>query len=170
MAGWQYTVGRGLTEKHHEFGAMYKASAIAQTTIDTYSSATAAYKAMAGIGVVGPILGAAAAAAAITAGLMNVQQIAAQQLESGTGSARGGLTLVGERGPELLDLTQGARVYNNNQTNNMMGGGDIHLHLPVGASVDHSVLATIRQELPRMLEQAANGTSLKTFKSKLAMV
>ena len=52
-----------------------KALAIAQTTIDTYQSATAAYKAMAGIPIVGPGLGAAAAAAAIISGIANVKEI-----------------------------------------------------------------------------------------------
>jgi hypothetical protein len=55
--------------------AVGKAAAIAETTINTYASATASYKAMAGIPYVGPILGAIAAAAAIAAGLANVKQI-----------------------------------------------------------------------------------------------
>lgn len=55
--------------------AVGKAAAIAATTIDTYQSATAAYKAMAGIPVVGPALGAAAAAAAVISGLANVKRI-----------------------------------------------------------------------------------------------
>lgn len=53
-----------------------KAMAIAQTTIDTYQSATAAYKAMAGIGIVGPVLGGIAAGAAVVSGLANVKKIA----------------------------------------------------------------------------------------------
>jgi len=53
-----------------------KAAAIAATTIDTYQSATAAYKSLAGIPVVGPALGAVAAAAAVTSGLANVRAIA----------------------------------------------------------------------------------------------
>lgn len=56
-----------------------KAAAIAQTTIDTYSAATSAYKAMAGIPVVGPALGAIAAAAAVASGLQTVRQITATQ-------------------------------------------------------------------------------------------
>lgn len=55
--------------------ALGKTAAIAQTTIDTYQSATAAYKAMAGIPVVGPALGAVAAAAAVVSGLQNVAKI-----------------------------------------------------------------------------------------------
>lgn len=55
--------------------AIGKAAAIAATTIDTYQSATAAYKAMAGIPVVGPALGTAAAAAAVISGIANVKRI-----------------------------------------------------------------------------------------------
>ncbi|ALM49333.1 hypothetical protein AMR72_10770 [Flavobacterium psychrophilum] len=53
-----------------------KAMAIAQTTIDTYQSATAAYKAMSGIPIVGPALGGIAAGAAVVSGLANVKKIA----------------------------------------------------------------------------------------------
>ena len=54
-----------------------KAAAIAAVTIDTYMSATAAFKSLAGIPIVGPVLGAVAAAAAIVAGLKNVKAILA---------------------------------------------------------------------------------------------
>ncbi|WP_116790159.1 hypothetical protein [Flavobacterium psychrotrophum] len=54
-----------------------KAMAVAQATIDTYKSATAAYGAMSGIPVVGPALGAVAAAAAVAAGIQNVKKITA---------------------------------------------------------------------------------------------
>jgi len=52
-----------------------KGIAIAQTTIDTYQSATAAYKAVVGIPVVGPGLAIVAAAAAVAAGIANVDKI-----------------------------------------------------------------------------------------------
>lgn len=52
-----------------------KAAAIAQTTIDTYQAAQAAFKSMAGIPVVGPALGAIAAAAAIAGGIANINKI-----------------------------------------------------------------------------------------------
>lgn len=57
--------------------ALGKALAIAQTTIDTYQSATAAYKALAGIPVVGPALGVIAAGTAVKSGLDNVKKIVA---------------------------------------------------------------------------------------------
>lgn len=63
-----------------------KGFATAQALIDTYSAANAAYSAMAGIPIVGPGLGIAAAAAAIVAGIANVKAIWAVD-ESGTSAS-----------------------------------------------------------------------------------
>jgi hypothetical protein len=52
-----------------------KAAAIAQTTIETYKGATSAYSSLAGIPIVGPALGGIAAAAAVVAGMKNIQAI-----------------------------------------------------------------------------------------------
>lgn len=41
---------------------------------------------------------------------------------SGTSYARGGLSLVGEGGPELVNLPTGSRVYTASETKNMLGG------------------------------------------------
>jgi len=54
-----------------------KAAAIAQTTIETYKGATAAYASLAGIPIIGPALGGVAAAAAVAAGLANIKAIQA---------------------------------------------------------------------------------------------
>jgi len=66
-----------------------KAISIAQTTIDTYQSATAAYKAVVGIPVVGPALAPVAAGAAVLSGLANIKKILAVQVpgQSSGGSA-----------------------------------------------------------------------------------
>jgi hypothetical protein len=65
-----------------------KAIAVAQTTIDTYQSATAAYKSLVGIPIVGPALGIAAAAAAIAAGIANVNKIVSTKVpKMSTGGA-----------------------------------------------------------------------------------
>lgn len=66
-----------------------KAAAIAQAIIRTYMTANEAMAAMSGIPIIGPALGAAAAAAAIVAGLANVAQIRAQPVG---GYAEGGYT------------------------------------------------------------------------------
>ncbi|MFQ5428046.1 MAG: hypothetical protein ACE5EZ_03600 [Thermodesulfobacteriota bacterium] len=67
-----------------------KAAAISQTVIDTYSSAQAAYKSLAGIPVVGPGLAVAAAASAIAAGLARVAQIRSTPFGGGMAVTAGG--------------------------------------------------------------------------------
>ena len=72
-----------------------KAAAVAQTTIDTYQAATAAYKALAGIPVVGPALGAVAAGAAVASGLANVKKIVSTKEPNLPKAEKGGLFTVG---------------------------------------------------------------------------
>lgn len=60
---------------HKSMFETMKAFAIAETVIQTYRGAGAAYAALAGIPIVGPVLGTAAAASAIIAGLARVEQI-----------------------------------------------------------------------------------------------
>jgi hypothetical protein len=67
-----------------------KAMAITQATIDTFASAQGAYKSMAGIPVVGPALGAVAAAAAIVGGMKNIQAIKSANPSGGGGGGGGG--------------------------------------------------------------------------------
>ncbi len=64
-----------------------KAAAISGALISTYQSATDSYKSLAGIPVVGPALGAAAAAAAVVSGMANVKQIIGTPLPTVAGVA-----------------------------------------------------------------------------------
>jgi hypothetical protein len=73
--------------KHRAIFETMKAFAIAQTIIDTYKGATAAYASLAGIPVIGPALG--AAAATIAAGLARVAQIRGTHPGGGSISAGG---------------------------------------------------------------------------------
>ena len=77
-----------------EGSAAGKAAAIAQTTIDTYSSATAAYKSTVGIPVVGPVLAPIAAGVAVAAGLASVKKIISVKApgDNGGGGGGGGIT------------------------------------------------------------------------------
>jgi hypothetical protein len=61
-----------------------KKLSIATAIMNTYEMATSAYKALAGIPYVGPVLGAAAAAAAIKFGQMQIQGIKSSQYGGGT--------------------------------------------------------------------------------------
>lgn len=63
-----------------------KAAAVAQTTISTYQAATGAYASLAAIPVVGPVLGIAAAGAAVAAGLANVKQILSVNTDVSSGA------------------------------------------------------------------------------------
>jgi len=73
LAGEQTAVGKGL--------------AIAQTTISTYTGAQQAFSSLSGIPIVGPALGAIAAAAAIAMGLKNVQNIVKTKVPGGASSS-----------------------------------------------------------------------------------
>lgn len=61
-----------------------KAEGVARGTKDTYNAANAAYSALAGIPIVGPALGVAAAAAAVAYGMSNVARIAGISFDVGT--------------------------------------------------------------------------------------
>jgi hypothetical protein len=76
-----------------------KAFAIAKATIDTYQSAVAAYKSLAGIPVIGPALGAIAAAAAVASGVATVKKIVAVQIPSAPANTGGNATQTTPAGP-----------------------------------------------------------------------
>ena len=77
----------GLLGKESAAG---KAAAIAAATIDTYQSATSSYKSLAGIPIVGPVLGGIAAAAAVASGIATVKKIAATKTPGPSGGGGGG--------------------------------------------------------------------------------
>ncbi len=64
-----------------------KAAAISGTLISTYQSSIDSYKSLAGIPVIGPVLGAAAAAAAVVSGMATVKQIIGTPLPTVAGVA-----------------------------------------------------------------------------------
>ena len=68
-----------------ESSAAGKAAAIAQTTIETYKGAQSAFSSLAGIPIVGPVLGGIAAAAAISSGIATVKKIASTKTPGGNG-------------------------------------------------------------------------------------
>ena len=83
---WAYQKGRlegfksvfdSIASLYGDESAIGKAAAIASTIISTYASAQESYKALAGIPIVGPVLGGIAAGVAVASGLKRVQQIKA---------------------------------------------------------------------------------------------
>ncbi|EGM1259538.1 hypothetical protein IRO07_004328 [Salmonella enterica] len=113
-----------------EASTAYKAFAIAQATIATYTSAIEAYKSTAAIPVVGPYLAPVAAAAAVAAGLANIGKIRSAR-EQGGSLAAGQMSTIAERGkPEVIMPASASRVRTAEQMRQIMGensaksGGD----------------------------------------------
>lgn len=106
-----------------------KAAAVAQATINTYQAATAAYSAMAGIPVVGPALGAAAAALAVATGLMNVKKIVSTKTPKAPtiqGFATGGIVTDGvpiqrSNGDDVLITAKRGEVILNQRQQSIIG-------------------------------------------------
>ncbi len=113
-----------------EASTAYKAFAIAQATIATYTSAIEAYKSTAAIPVVGPFLAPVAAATAVAAGLANIAKIRSAREQGGQLSA-GQMSTIAERSkPEVIMPAGASRVRTAQQMKEIMGqnggqsGGD----------------------------------------------
>lgn len=112
-----------ITQIVGEGSAIGKAAAVAQTTIDTYQSATAAYKSVVGIPVVGPTLAPVAAGVAVVAGMLNVKKILSTKTP-GSGGGAGGAGGAGIQPPQIpkynpnlaLEGAQAGQTQNNQIT------------------------------------------------------
>lgn len=139
-----------LAEAARAFGkkgfAAMKAFAIAQTIIDTYQGAQAAYAAMARIPFVGPVLGVAAAGAAIAAGFARVASIRSME----PGVAHAGLGYVPEEATYVLQ--RGERVLaprQNQDLEEFMQGGGGGGNSNVTLMIDGQVLGQVIGRLSR---------------------
>ena len=74
--------------------------------------------------VLGPIGLALAGAAGIAAGALFKSLVGKAKFAKGTRNAPGGLAMVGETGPELVNLPRHSQVYTANQTKNMLNGNN----------------------------------------------
>jgi hypothetical protein len=83
-----------------------KALAIASTLIQTYQSAQSSYSSLAGIPIVGPALGAAAASAAVFAGFKQIQNIKSTKVPKGGGggSSSGGGSVAAAPAPPSFNV------------------------------------------------------------------
>lgn len=112
-----------------------KAFAIAQATIDTYKAATSAYQAMAGIPIIGPALGAVAAAAAVASGIANVKKITSTKVPNsgggisnpeiqgfaGGGTVMGGSSILRNNGDNVLVSAKVGETFINESQRNFLG-------------------------------------------------
>lgn len=104
-----------------EASGAYKAFAITQATIATYTAAIEAYKSASAIPFVGWVLGPVAAAAAIGAGMAQVSAIRSAREQGGQLSA-GQASTIAERGkPEVIMPAGASRVRTAQQMKEIMG-------------------------------------------------
>tara|TARA_R110000782_G_scaffold96433_1_gene180894 strand:- start:123 stop:596 length:474 start_codon:yes stop_codon:yes gene_type:complete len=73
------------------------------------------------------------------------------------GTSHGGLTMVGELGPELVKLPAGAQVKTNNQTANMMSKGTTNINITINAKdTSKAEMRRIANELGNMINNKMN--------------
>lgn len=140
MAGAALGFYQASGQASKEWFAVYKAFAIAQTAISTYEGAVAAYKAMAGIPVVGPFLGIAAAGALTAYGLGNIARISAMQPGGGFG---GGI-------PSSTPSLPGNTINNSTDTRNF----DFNIVINTQGNLDPDQLDAIARDLIVSLRKA----------------
>ena len=112
MAGAAYQFYSASGEQSKAAFSMFKALAIAETSINTYNAAVAAYKSMVGIPIVGPGLAVAAAAAATAYGIGQISRISS--MTPGGRASAGGSTSV-----PTVPQTNNQTINENNHTINL---------------------------------------------------
>lgn len=145
--------------KTREMAVIGKTAAIANATISTYLAANQAYSAMAGIPIVGPALGAIAAAAAIAAGLANVAQISGVQLAEGglvQATAGGIKATIGEGSSDeaVIPLNDSRATEAIAEAIGGKMGGQINLYLTVNGDVVERTIEQITEAVSDGIESA----------------
>ena len=79
------------------------------------------------IGKGGELTSAMGSITSATTGTMSRANSTVPRYATGTRNARGGMALVGENGPELVNLRGGERIYTNGQTRSLLGGDNISI-------------------------------------------
>jgi tape measure domain-containing protein len=72
---------------------------------------------------------------------------------SGTNYAPGGLALVGELGPEIVDLPRGSKVYTNSETKQMLNGNFTPSHKTYNVTVNSLQASMDEKDLVRALQR-----------------
>jgi hypothetical protein len=127
-----------------------KVLAIAQTTIDTYQSASLAYKAMVGIPFIGPTVAPIAAGIAIATGLANIKKIISVQVPGASGGS--GIPSVSASAP-LIPTPQVSNTQLPQGQINQLGSAAT----PVKAFVVESDITNSQSRVTRLNRQARLG-------------
>jgi len=108
-------------------------------------------------GIIGG-LGGAAFGGSLGTSLGNVagQKMGLKGYASGGMVSNTGLALVGERGPELVNLPAGAKVFNNQQSQKMMGGNTINVSVNGRVGATDAELDDIARKIGRKINLEMN--------------
>lgn len=151
-----------MKSKNREAFEIGKAAAIAQALVAIPATAIDAYKSLAGVPLVGPALGAAAAAAAVVAGMEQVRNIQSQRLAFAEGGMVPG---VGNKDTVPALLTPGEVVVPKNNFNDLQDAfvrgavaDDQVMLLQAGNNIQMRILdtltyGTVNEKLTTMISQ-----------------
>jgi hypothetical protein len=105
-----------------------------------------------------PSVGETSAVAGASSGMMG--GISFPKFASGTDNAPGGWSIVGEKGPELVNLNPGAKVIPNGGSVPSSGGGsvsfgDIHISVPEGTTPDNAAAigAAVKNSMAQVIDE-----------------
>jgi len=144
-----------LTSILGEESAAGKAAAIASATISTYQSATDSYKSLAGIPIIGPALGFAAAGAAVTAGFANVKKIVSTKTPAGNGGGGSPSISGGGSAPSVPSIPPSFNVVGASNTNQLADAIGGQAQQPVKAYVVSNDVTTA-QSMDRNIVSGAS--------------
>lgn len=132
-----------------------KAAAVASTLISTYQGAQDSYKSLAGIPIVGPALGIAAAAAAVAGGLQTVKSIQSTKTPQTAGIASGGANISSPSRPAPPSVPPAFNIVGASDTNQLAEAIGGQAQQPVKAYVVSNDVSTA-QELDRNIVEGAS--------------
>jgi hypothetical protein len=145
----------GLAANLGKETAAGKAAAIASTLISTYQGAQDSYKSLAGIPVVGPALGIAAAAAAVAGGLKTVKSIQSTKTPQTAGMGSGGANISSPSRPAPASAPPAFNIVGASDTNQLAEAIGGQAQQPVKAFVVSNDVSTA-QELDRNIVEGAS--------------
>ena len=145
----------GLAANLGKETAAGKAAAIASTLISTYQGAQDSYKSLAGIPVVGPALGIAAAAAAVAGGLQTVKSIQSTKTPQTAGIGSGGANISSPSRPAPPSVPPAFNIVGASGTNQLAEAIGGQSQQPIKAFVVSNDVSTA-QELDRNIVEGAS--------------
>ena len=145
----------GLAANLGKETAAGKAAAIASTLISTYQGAQDSYKSLAGIPVVGPALGIAAAAAAVAGGLANVKAISQTSTPQTSGMGGTSPSVSSPSRPAPPSVPPAFNIVGASDTNQLAEAIGGQAQQPVKAFVVSNDVSTA-QELDRNIVEGAS--------------